>query len=1361
MIRRRAVRGLRRLTAAVLLCGFGLAGAGAPAVGAAPRPAASTASTLAVEITSVSTPSLAPDGRYTLQGTISNGGSGPVTGLAVRLSIDWALLDSDGIAAWAAQPDDAWAGTVWASTSLERPLPPGGTQSFSLTGTAQFLGLPADADAFGPRGLAVEVVGDAGDGVRRLAVQRTFVVWDPVPTAPPPAVRLSVLAPIVQPGGSPAEDDGAVRAQLVSDWSQTGRLTRVLRATSDPAIGWALDPSLLTAARSAQAAGTPAGTPEASPRITSVDPSGNATTAPRPTSDGGARASGSTPTPAPATPAEPTSQADRTATEATAWLESLVAGSSGRDVYSLPWGDLDLTAVAHANAVALVGAAQDAALAATRDVFGTPLDRSLSWPVEGLADAQTVSLLARYVDRTVVLSRSVLLPDQVPGRLALPGTRDDVSALVSDPQLGRAVADMGGGLSAQPVLGAQRAMALLAAQSREAQDAGLPADRVGVVAAIPRDWDPTRPEGVSAGLTLLRSARWIHVEHVSAAREQPAQAAPTAENWITYPDAARAAELPVEHVQALNAAYKRFLTMLTALHDPNPVFQSFRHRTLSLVSRTWRDGSGSGDDAGSAVGERLATARREVLGEVDQLFSGVSVVTGSAVNLLTRSGSLPVTVISTLPYALDLTLTLRPQSGRLVAEGPQSILLPAAEPGTTSRTNALVTVDARANGDVDVIVSLSAPGADRPFYTAADPIQVRVRHDWEDRALLIGGGLLGVLLLSGLVRSARRGRGSRIPPESVPDPDDVGRIPSTRASSRAGPATHEGAAEGTDGATAPATERATVADEGRRTGSTPPTSRARSLIRSSAVMSAGTLVSRILGLVRVVVLSAAIGAMASGDAFNTANTLPNTLFILIGGGALNAVLVPQIVRAAKQPDGGAEYVDRLLTLAILILGIATIVLTALAPILIRLYSKDWPEPKIALGTAFALWCLPQIFFYGLYTLYGQVLNARGSFGPYTWAPVVNNIVAIAGMGLFIAVAGRGVRPVEDWSGLDVTILAATTTLGVVAQALILVPVLNRTGYRWRPRWGWRGVGLRTAGSVAGWTFAGVVVAQLGFLVISRVVNGAGQNADVAGGRTVLDNAYLIFMLPHSLITVSVVTALFTPMSAAAAEGRRDLVRSDLSQAMRSVSVVTTFATVFFFVLGAYLINAMFVGTDPTTTLQYASAAVLMLLGLVPYSAQYLVQRVFYAFSDARTPFWVGALGTVLWTGGALWAPQLVEAGDVAATVGLALAVSTTITFAIWLPLVRRLLGGLDLRRILWTHLRLVVAAAAAGGIGVALRLTAPEVATAGRLDSMVVVAAIGIAMAVSYVVMLRLLRVQEVDVLFAMIRRRSPIGGAG
>ncbi|MFZ0160607.1 MAG: murein biosynthesis integral membrane protein MurJ, partial [Kineosporiaceae bacterium] len=898
------------------------------------------------------------------------------------------------------------------------------------------------------------------------------------------------------------------------------------------------------------------------------------------------------------------------------------------------------------------------------------------------------------------------------------------------------------------------------------------------VAALPRGWDPVQPEQMAAGVALLRTVPWIHVERLGVARERTPGPAPVA---LADQGIAVDSPLPAEHVREVRAAYQRLFAFRGALTRLQDTYVPLRRAAFSLVGQGWRS-------PGVIVSAReriLAQARAPLVEKVDGLYSGISVATGSPANLLARSGRLPVTVTSTLTQPVNLVLTLRPLSGRLQVGEPQRVSLGAATNGT-ARANVVMLVNAVASGDVDVVASLSAPGGIEPLVVAPEPIRVRIRHDWEDRGLTVAGGVLGSLLVLGLFRSVRRGRRARVPLESVPDPDDVGlptAVPSYGSGAAAAPpastpavvtpavvtppvGTTSHRAHGA-GATSHRVAQSvgTTSHRAHHAGATSHRAQevegdsadTRSLMRSSALMTAGTLVSRILGMARAIVLSAAIGAAVSGDAFTTANTLPNNLFILIGGGVLNAVLVPQIVRAATQSDGGKQYVDRLLTLAIVVLGGATIVLTAAAPLLIRLYTKSWTEPALDLGTAFALWCLPQIFFYGLYTLYGQVLNARGSFGPYMWAPVVNNVVAIAGMGLFVAMAGGGARPVAAWSALDIAVLAGTATLGVAAQALVLIPVMRRSGYTWHPRWGWRGIGLGRAGSVAAWTFAGVALSQLAYVVVSRVVNSAGSASDrggVPGGRMVFDNAFLIFMLPHSLIAVSVVTAMFTRMSRQAADGRVDAVRADLSLATRTVAVATVFATAAFAVLGPQLTYAMFIGTGRASTDQYALVAMAMLAGVVPYSAQYVFQRVFYAYEDARTPFMVGAVGTTAWTAGALLAASLLEDRYVAAGVGLSLTVSNLLTLALWVPLLRRRLGSTDGARILRTHLRLTIAAGIAAAVGVLVREGTQVVVGDTRAADYLVLAVAGGVMLLTYLLALRALRVRELDTLLEPVLSR-------
>lgn len=532
------------------------------------------------------------------------------------------------------------------------------------------------------------------------------------------------------------------------------------------------------------------------------------------------------------------------------------------------------------------------------------------------------------------------------------------------------------------------------------------------------------------------------------------------------------------------------------------------------------------------------------------------------------------------------------------------------------------------------------------------------------------------------------------------------------------------------------------------------------VMRSSAVMAAGTAVSRVLGFVRAVVLLAAVAPGASADAFSVANTVPNALYILLIGGVLNAVLVPQITRAARYADGGQEYIDRLLTMAIVVLFGATILVTAAAPLLIKVYATDkWTPDQTELAIAFALWCLPQIFWYGLYTLLGQVLNARGSFGPFMWAPVVNNVVGIAGLFWFISVAGTGDRPVTDWTAGTIALLSGTATLGVAAQALILVPAMRRAGIGFRPRWGLRGFGLRTAGRVAGWTFAAVLVQQVGFIVISRVTT-AGQRlaeqagSDIGTGKAVYDNAFLLFMLPHSLVAVSLVTALFTRMSVAAADDRIDDVRSDLSLGLRVVGIATVLAATAFVALGPDLTRSMFFSNSESDTRGIAYVTMAMMLGLVAFSAQYLFQRVFYAFEDAKTPFLVQVPIVGTWALGNMLSLWFLPAEWIVVGVGFSMTIGNTVGATLSAFLLHRKLGSLDGRRVATTHGKLLVAAVTSGTAAWLVSTIVHAIAGDGAMAALTASLIGGLVLVGGYFAMLRVLQVTELDeALGPMLRR--------
>src|SRR4051812_49287097 len=320
--------------------------------------------------------------------------------------------------------------------------------------------------------------------------------------------------------------------------------------------------------------------------------------------------------------------------------------------------------------------------------------------------------------------------------------------------------------------------------------------------------------------------------------------------------------------------------------------------------------------------------------------------------------------------------------------------------------------------------------------------------------------------------------------------------------------------------------------------------------RASAILASGTIVSRVLGFVRAFLLSVVIGNTGFvADGYNQATYVPNSIYAIIGGGLLTAVLVPQIVRASTGADRGQAFVNKLVTLAVIAFAAVTLVVTIAAPALMRLYVGN-PE-VLGIATTFAYWSLPQIFFLALYSVLGEVLNARRNFGPYTWAPVLNNIVAIAVLGIFVAMFGV-IDPTHPrpFTPAMTAVLAGGATLGIAAQALVLLLAWRAAGLSYRPDFAWRGVHLSATGKAAGWTFGMLVLTQLSGLVETRVATGAsgGDTASVAA----MTYAWLIFMLPHSIITVSLVTVFYPRMSEHAAAGDLDALRADVRQALRIV-----------------------------------------------------------------------------------------------------------------------------------------------------------------------------------------------------------------
>jgi putative peptidoglycan lipid II flippase len=474
----------------------------------------------------------------------------------------------------------------------------------------------------------------------------------------------------------------------------------------------------------------------------------------------------------------------------------------------------------------------------------------------------------------------------------------------------------------------------------------------------------------------------------------------------------------------------------------------------------------------------------------------------------------------------------------------------------------------------------------------------------------------------------------------------------------------------------------------------------RVVARNSALMATGTVVSRVTGIGRDIALTAALGFYLVSDAYSLGNSLPTMVYILIIGGALNAVFIPQLVRRMQDDaDDGKAYADRLLTLTATALLVLSVVAVIAAPWIVDLYTPaDYPPEQYDLAVAFARLFLPQILFYGIYTMLSQVLNARGQFGAPMFAPIANNIIAIGTFLIFIAVAGTSAAADGVLTTDQVLLLGIGTTLGVVVQAVILIPVLIRSGHVWQLRFDWRDSGLLKAGRLAAWTVALVLVNQIAYLFIMRLAAQANVNASatdmVAAGITTYQKAHLVFMLPHSVITISIVTALLPSLARVAHAGLLHDVGRDIARAMRSVSVLIVPIAAILAVNGA-AISILLFGYGAATPEQAAVMGVIVsvfMIGLPAFTLFYVLLRGFYALEDTRTPFFITVVFSAVMLALAFPLFQATAGGgSQVAALALAYSLSYWVGLVIaWFLLARRL-GSMESGRTVWSLARTLVA----------------------------------------------------------------------
>jgi putative peptidoglycan lipid II flippase len=538
--------------------------------------------------------------------------------------------------------------------------------------------------------------------------------------------------------------------------------------------------------------------------------------------------------------------------------------------------------------------------------------------------------------------------------------------------------------------------------------------------------------------------------------------------------------------------------------------------------------------------------------------------------------------------------------------------------------------------------------------------------------------------------------------------------------------------------------------------------KATGLLKSSAVMAAGTMVSRITGFVRSAMIVSALGLGLLGESFQVAYQLPTMIYILTVGGGLNSVFVPQLVRSMKDDeDGGEAYANRLLTLVMVILGLLTVLVMFAAPLLVRALSNPLASNPAANETAvtFTRYFLPSIFFMGIHVVMGQILNARGRFGAMMWTPVLNNIVIIVTLGAFLWVYGTSERSgmtVQSIPPEGVRLLGVGVLLGLVVQALAMIPYLRETGFKVRLRFDWKGHGLGKAAMLAKWTIFFVLANQAGALVVTQLATAAITDSGVPGtGFSAYANAQLIWGLPQAIITVSLMAALLPRISRSAAEDDAGAVRDDISQGLRTTAVAIVPLAFGFVALGIPMCTLIFgsSGADQATNMGFMLMA--FGLGLIPYSVQYVVLRAFYAYEDTRTPFYntviVAAVNAVASAACYFVLPARWAVVGMAASYGLAYMIGVGVA---WSRLRKRLGGDLDGARVMRTYARLCIASVPAAVLSGAVCYGIGHTLGQGVVGSFAALVVGGVVLLGIFFVAARKMRIEELNSLVGMVRGR-------
>jgi putative peptidoglycan lipid II flippase len=397
------------------------------------------------------------------------------------------------------------------------------------------------------------------------------------------------------------------------------------------------------------------------------------------------------------------------------------------------------------------------------------------------------------------------------------------------------------------------------------------------------------------------------------------------------------------------------------------------------------------------------------------------------------------------------------------------------------------------------------------------------------------------------------------------------------------------------------------------------------------------------------------------------------------------------------------------------------------------------------------YCLPQIFFLGLFALLGQIANAKGKFGPMMWAPVINNLIAILLFAWFLV--NRQDLSLGNISQTDITWLGLGTTAGYLAQALILLPVVIKSGVKLTLRFDWHNSQIIKSFRLASWSFLYAMISQVSYLVTVSIATSAAVKTQVLGdstgvGFTPYSNAYLILILPHSIITVSVVTALLPRLSNYVIDKKHDELTNSLVKAIRLIGIFTVPAALMFLAFGQLVANTLYFGISNADANYLGLTLSAFALGLIPVSINLVLLRGLNAFENLKSQvignFIMNLISIALSYLVASWfEPKWVTVG-LAGIFTLHYFIGTGISFY----LIRRHQVRLPLLSISLYYLRLILIFALVLAPIWLLRGEIPG----GNLISLLLVTSIS---AVFYLLIAKLLKISEVTDLLKVIWSRK------